>query len=97
MLKIVSTGVTIDDEVINPGREAERFSSIVVEESWSVAAHVITVWGEVLDEILLGYAACIIHAVDSVVDFKENGSAVWECVNIQPLSGDEREKSDWYS
>ena len=43
----------------------------MTEEGWGVTTHVEVVRGEVFQEILLRYAARVVHAVDGIVDFKE--------------------------
>jgi hypothetical protein len=42
----------------------------MAEKGWSVTTHVKVVRGKVLQEILLRYAARVVHAVDGIVDFK---------------------------
>jgi hypothetical protein len=36
-----------------------------------MAAHIEAVGEEMLDKILLGYAASVVHAVEGIVDFEE--------------------------
>ena len=76
MFEIIGGWVRFDEKIVNPGDEDEVGASTMSEEARGVAAHVEVVWGEVIDQVLLGYPSCIIHAVDSIEYLEEEGCGV---------------------